>query len=49
MISEGSLVAQPPGTTVRGHLVDVTPEVMRTVHSVYRYGFAFAVPVGPKE
>ena len=49
MISEGSLVAQPPGTTVRGHLVDVTPEVMRTVHPVYRYGFAFAVPVGPKE
>jgi len=49
MVIEGSVVAQPPGTTVLGQLVDVTPEVMRTVHPVYRYGYAFTVPVDLKE
>jgi CRISPR/Cas system CSM-associated protein Csm4 (group 5 of RAMP superfamily) len=49
MVSEGSVVMQPPGTTVLGQLVDVTPEVMRTVHPVYRYGYAFTVPVDLKE
>ncbi len=49
MISEGSVVAPPPGTAVLGQLVDVTPAVMRTVHPVYRYGYAFTVPADLKE
>jgi len=49
MLTEGSVVTWPPGTTILGQLVDVTPDVMRALHPVYRYGYAFTVPVTAEE
>lgn len=43
-LTEGSLVDVPADAPVLGQLVDVTPDVMRSMHPVYRYGYAFLVP-----
>ena len=49
LLSEGSVVAALPDQEVLGQLVDVTPDIMRTTHPVYRYGFALTVPATGKE
>lgn len=43
MFSEGSVFLEP----VKGHLVDVTPDIWKKemVHPIYRYGFGFTVGV----
>ncbi len=45
MVTEGSLLRRPLG----GRLVDVTPDIgiADVGHPIYRYGFAFPVPVAP--
>jgi len=44
LFAEGSILRWPDGKTVLGMLADVTPEVFKKAHPVYRYGLAF--PVG---
>jgi CRISPR-associated protein Csm4 len=49
MVTEGSLLAWDERATA-GHLVNVTPEgvgVFGDAHRVWRYGYAFPVPVSP--
>lgn len=43
MFSEGSVFSEP----VKGHLVDVTPDIWdkEGIHPIYRYGFGFTVGV----
>lgn len=44
-VTEGSIISRPNGMIVLGQLLDVTPDIMRGLHPVYRYGFALTVPV----
>jgi len=48
MFAEGSVFTRP----ITGHLVDVTPEIWKkeeqNPHPIYRYGYAFTVPIKQK-
>lgn len=46
MVQEGSLLRRVGDPM--GHLADVTPAIGDLGHRVYRYGFAFPVPVAPQ-
>ena len=49
MFAEGSVFTRP----ITGHLVDVTPDIWRKEeedpHPIYRYGYAFTIPIKQRE
>jgi CRISPR-associated protein Csm4 len=46
VFAEGSLLRWPDGQVTLGQLADVTPDVFKNVHPVWRYGLAFPVGYG---
>jgi CRISPR-associated protein Csm4 len=48
MFAEGSILRWPGEKTALGGLADVTPDVFKAVHLVYRYGYAYAVGYRPE-
>jgi CRISPR-associated protein Csm4 len=48
MFAEGSILRWPNGKSALGDLANVTPNVFKTVHPVYRYGYAYAIGYRPE-
>ena len=48
LLAEGSTIV-PTGSGVMGDLIDVSPAFLELGHPVWRYGLAFAVPLGGGE
>jgi CRISPR-associated protein Csm4 len=48
MFTEGSILRWPNGKSALGDLANVTPNVFKAVHPVYRYGYAYAIGYRPK-
>jgi CRISPR-associated protein Csm4 len=48
MFAEGSILRWLNGKSALGDLANVTPNVFKAVHPVYRYGYAYAIGYRPK-
>jgi CRISPR-associated protein Csm4 len=48
MFAEGSILRWPNGKSAPGDLANVTPDVFKAVHPVYRYGYTYAIGYRPK-